>query len=70
MLDTTKLTFCEAILPKVVAFSLAVSAILDAPSESKLQPEDNDETVESMNSCDWLFGTGSREYPKPAYLPP
>lgn len=36
--DGTLLTFCDAILPNVVAFSLAVSAILDAPSDSKLQP--------------------------------
>lgn len=43
-----------------VAFSLAVSAIFEAPSDSRLQPVDSDETVVSMNSCDWLFGTGSR----------
>lgn len=31
-------TFCEAKLPKTVAFSLAVTAILDAPSDNKFQP--------------------------------
>lgn len=30
----------------------------------------SDETVVSKNSWDWLLGTGSFEYPKPAYLPP